>query len=158
MDGYSDLKKAFGIDAMSEGTCFRWHKNFKNGRETCELEGGPGDPVSAITEETTNAWGVTIHTDFSTFYNARCINWQCPFTHKWSFGYVTCCAPWIPLLLTPKVCMVGNVITADESWIYCYDPATKQQSTDNLKDPLQLPDTRHLDGNDVIKRPLSGAH
>ncbi|KAG8246017.1 hypothetical protein J6590_094350 [Homalodisca vitripennis] len=24
--------------------------------------------------------------------------------------------------------------------------------------PLQLPDTRVLDGNDVIKRPLSGAH
>ncbi|KAG8292804.1 hypothetical protein J6590_030258 [Homalodisca vitripennis] len=56
-DTYSDLKKAFGIDAMSERTCVRWHKDFKNGRESCELEGGPGDPVSALTEETINNGG-----------------------------------------------------------------------------------------------------
>ncbi len=63
------------------------------------------------------------------------------------------CVRWIPCLLTPEqkkqcitlceywsecVCKEGDgwwkiIITADESWIYAYDPATKQQSTEWVK-------------------------
>ncbi|KAG8265092.1 hypothetical protein J6590_102751 [Homalodisca vitripennis] len=77
---------------------------------------------------------------YSTFYNARCINWQCPFTHEWSFGYVT-------------VYLHGSCNANEQQ-----DSKEPSGKVEQLKDLLQLPDTRDLDGNYFIKRPLSGAN
>lgn len=154
-DTYSDLKKAYGIDAMSERTCFRWHKDFKDGRESCELEGGPGAPVSALTEETINTGGVMIRTDphLTIRQLAIMLDISIGSVHTLMHDHLNVsrvCARWIPRLLTPvqkqnrvDICQLWlqcvrqegdawwkNIITADESWIYCYDPATKQQSTE----------------------------
>lgn len=153
-DTYIDLKKAYGNDVMSERTCFRWHKDFKNGRESCELEGGPGAPVSALSEETINTCGVMIHTDphLTIRQLADMLDISVGSAHTLlhdNLKMSRVCARWIPRLLTPiqkqnrvDICQLWlqcvrqegdawwkNIITADESWIYCYDPATKQQST-----------------------------
>ena len=62
-DTYDDLKQAFGNDAMSRAFCFRWFKDFKDGREDPELQGGDGAPVTAFTEETVNTAAAMIKTD-----------------------------------------------------------------------------------------------
>lgn len=48
---------------MSVRTCYHWYKAFQNGWDSWELEGGPGAPVSALTEETINTGAVMICTD-----------------------------------------------------------------------------------------------
>lgn len=154
-DTFSDLRRAFGDAVMSERTCYRWYKDFQNGRDSCELEGGPGASVSALTEETINTGAVMIRTDphLTIRQLAVLLDISIGSVHTLLHDHLNVsrvCARWIPRLLTPvqkqkriEVCQLllqcvreqgdawwKTVITADESWIYCYDPATKQQSTE----------------------------
>jgi len=48
---------------MSKRTCFRWHNAFHNGRESCEVEGGLGAPITALTKEIINTGCVIIRMD-----------------------------------------------------------------------------------------------
>lgn len=151
---FKELTMAFGDTTMSKRTCFRWHRLFKNGRESCELEGGEGAPVTALTEETINTAGVMIRTDprLTVRQLARMLDISIGSVHTILHDHLhmsRVCARWIPRLLTPEqkrnrveVCehwmscvrkkgaaWWKSIITADESWIYCYDPEMKQQST-----------------------------
>jgi len=152
---YSELQKALKDVTMSKGMCFRWHNASRNGRESCEVEGGPGTPVSALTEEIINTGGVMIRMDphltirqLVTLLDISVGSAHTLLNDNLHMSRV--CARWILRLLTPNqkhnrvaVCQLWlqcvrkqgdawckNIITADESWIYCYDHATKQQSTE----------------------------
>lgn len=151
---FNMIKTAFGEASMARSVCFRWHQEFKNGRENCELQGGPGAPISALTEETINTGAVIIRTDprltIVQLAHILDISVGSVFTllHK-HLNMSRVCARWIPRLLTPdqkanrvavceywKQCVQEEgeawwktIITADETWVYCYDPEMKQQST-----------------------------
>ncbi len=49
------LKNVFGDACMKQSSYLRWHSKFWNGRESYKLEGGPGAPVTVLSEETINA-------------------------------------------------------------------------------------------------------
>lgn len=152
---YNDLKIAFGNDVMGRSTCFRWHKLYSDGRQSCELQGGDGAPVTALTEENINTGAAMIRTDprLTVRELASYLRISVGSTHtllKEHMNMSRVCARWIPRLLTPdqkhnrvELCEYWlkcideqgdswwkNIITADESWIYCYDPETKQQSSE----------------------------
>ncbi|KAG8243628.1 hypothetical protein J6590_040928, partial [Homalodisca vitripennis] len=62
--------------------------------------------------------------------NARYMNTRA-YTHPRSFEYITClCSLDTTSVNTKGDAWWKNMTTADESWIYCYDHATKQQSTE----------------------------
>ncbi|EZA60666.1 hypothetical protein X777_14272 [Ooceraea biroi] len=42
------LKKAYGSDSMSKAQIFRWHKTFKDGRESVEDEPRSGRPSTTL--------------------------------------------------------------------------------------------------------------
>ena len=60
---YAKLQKAYGKDALSHATVFRWFKDFKDSRVLCVKEGGPGVMVSAVTEANINTASVIVHED-----------------------------------------------------------------------------------------------
>lgn len=60
---FIELHKEFGDAVMNERTCNCWYKDIQNGLDSCELDGGQGAPVSALTEETINTGAVMICTD-----------------------------------------------------------------------------------------------
>ena len=148
------LKEAFGESTMSQATIYRWYESFKSGRKSAELEGGPGAPCTALTEVTINTSAAIIREDphltvrqFATLLNISVGSAHTLLTDV--LGLSRVCARWIPRLLSPEqklnrveVCRywtekvaddpewLDNVITADETWIYLYDPALKQQSSE----------------------------
>lgn len=42
---------------------FRWHKEFTNGQRSCESQGAPGVPITALTEEPVNTEAVILLRD-----------------------------------------------------------------------------------------------
>lgn len=151
---YHELKKAFGNDTMAQRTCYRWHKSFLSGRDSCELQGGDGAPVTALTDIIINTGAAMIRTDprLTVRELATMLDISVGSVHTLLSNHLhmsRVCARWIPRLLTPEqkfnrveVCELWtecvrkygdewwqNIITADESWIYCYDPEMKQQSS-----------------------------
>jgi len=92
---YHELKKAFGDDTMAQRMCYRWHKSFLSGRDSCELQGGDGAPIIALTDIIINTGAFMIRTDSlmmsdssRTRYNAGYICWKRPHIAKQSFTHV----------------------------------------------------------------------
>ena len=48
---------------LPRATVFRWFKDFKDGRDLCVKEGGPGVTASAVTEVNINTASVSVHED-----------------------------------------------------------------------------------------------
>ncbi len=46
-----------------ERTCFRWHRAYLEGRESCKLQGEKGAPVTALTKVNINTGVAMISTD-----------------------------------------------------------------------------------------------
>ncbi len=63
VETYDELKKGFDDETMTERTCFCWHPMFLKGRESCELQGGKGAPVTALTEVNIYTGAAVIRTD-----------------------------------------------------------------------------------------------
>ena len=151
------LREAYGSSAVSKSTCYEWYKQFKEGRASAELQGGPGAPTAALTEITINTGAAIIREDsrltvrqLASLLGISIGSAHHLLAHNLNVSRV--CARWIPRLLTPEqkgnrvdVCQywkeqlradptwLDNVITVDETWIYLYDPETKQQSTQWVK-------------------------
>ncbi len=158
---YRELKKMYGDACMSEVMCLQWHAAFRKSRDSCELQGGPSAPVTALSDVTVNTAGCLIVTDhhLNTRELAGILDISLGSVHTLLHDHLNVshvCACWIPHLLTPEqkkqhvtLCEYWSecvrkegdgwwktIITADESWIYAYDPATKQQSMEWVSDAI----------------------
>lgn len=147
------LRSAFGDKAPSQSTVYEWYAEFKRGRTTLSDEPKEGRPVTAVTPPNINAVRKLLEEDRRTTYseietslgiggNAIKI-----ILHD-HIGVRKLCARWIPHNLTESQkkarvdwCRknierfdrgqsnhVYDIVTGDETWIYCYEPESKQQS------------------------------
>ncbi len=143
---------------MSKVTCLQWHAAFRKDRDSCELQDSPGALVTALSDVTINTAGCLIATDphLTTRELTGILDIWLGSVHTLLHDHLNILrvrARWIPHLLTSEqkqqcvtlgeywsecVRKEGNgwwktIITADESWIYAYDPTTKQQSLEWVK-------------------------
>ena len=150
---YGILQTAFGTSCMNQASVFEWHKRFKEGRESVRDNEGCGrnkkvktpeligqiknfmDKNRRVSIETISAqFDVsvgTLHTIIREELKMRKI-----------------CAKLVPRMLredqkerrchdskdmveliNANPAVLGDLVTCDESWIYCYDPETKRQSS-----------------------------
>lgn len=147
------LREAYGAEAMGRTQCFEWHKRFQKGRSSLEDEERSGRPSSSITEENVEVIRELIHEDrrrsiedISRIVGVSYGSVQAVLTSELNMRRIT--AKFVPRLLTSEqkttrlqICedlrqraseddsLLSRIITGDESWVYAYDPETKQQSS-----------------------------
>ena len=147
------IRRAYGNEAMSGARCFEWHACFKRGRTSLEDDERSGRPSTSSTPKNVEIIRRLVHED-----RRRTIKDIAAIVYV-SYGtmqtILTCdlnmhhiAAKFMPRLLTPEkrehrvaIChalrqcamddpsFMSRVITGDESWVYRYDPQTKQQSS-----------------------------
>lgn len=147
------LRSAFGDASPSRTTVFEWYAEFRRGRCSLEDEVRSGRPVEATTDENVAAIQAIVEEDARVTVaqlevavgissgSVRSILHNKLQLHK-------VCARWVPHQLTESQktarvewCQnmlarfdggrsrgVWELVSGDETWIYCYDPETKQQS------------------------------
>lgn len=150
----NELVSTFGDEAPSKTTVNRWYQEFSLGRRSLQDEFREGRPISIVLPETIDAVRELIKQDRHVTYreieaflgiSMTSIN---KILHE-HLGVKKVCSRWIPHNLTEAQkkdrvvwCKemlkkynrggsnaVYNIYTGDESWIYAYEPETKQQST-----------------------------
>ncbi len=124
---------------MKKSTCLRWHSKFY-GQESCELKGGPGMPVIALTKGKINTVDQLITTDLhlTTRQLVQILYFIRHFAHNFTqlFKYFTCLCTLDTMSVNAKtksvevceywskyVCVEGDewwktIIIADKSWVY----------------------------------------
>jgi hypothetical protein len=141
------LKEAFGDNAMSQSKTFLWCKCFKDGRTSVDDDERSERPSTSTTPENIAKVREAILAD-----RRRTIHDVCEIVGL-SYGIVQrillddlnmrrIAAKFVPRLLSNdqkehrvavcrelKINFISKVITGDESWVYGYDPETKQQSS-----------------------------
>lgn len=153
-DCHQNLIKAFADDAPSIHTVRRWFIEFKRGRHSLEDDHRSGRPADAVTPANIRLVAELIKEKRNLTFNeiqqalgigASAVN---SILHD-HLGVRKVASRWIPHLLSDdqkkarvdwckfmmkkfdngRSSLLWNVVTGDETWIYSYDPATKQQST-----------------------------
>lgn len=148
------LHLAVGDKAPSNATVYNWFTEFKRGRTNVSDKFREGRPRTAVVPANIDAVKQMIEMDRHATYreieaslgiNVKQIHL---ILHK-HLGVRKLCSRWIPHNLTDaqkkvrvKWCkemldrfnrgashLVYNIVTGDETWIYSYEPETKQQST-----------------------------
>ncbi|TND00015.1 MAG: mariner transposase [Bacteroidetes bacterium] len=148
------MSGALGVDAPSKTTICRWYNEFKRGRKSCEDDPRSGRPSTSVTDENIDAVRELVKDNRRITYKeikaTLGISSSAVRTilHE-RLGFRKVCSRWVPHRLTPeqmeaRVCWckkmlaeygssnckrVWNFVTGDETWIYFYDPLTKQEST-----------------------------
>jgi len=145
------IRPAYRNEAMSRARCFEWHARFKRGGTSLE-DKRSGRPSTSSTPKNTETIQQPVHEDRRrTIKDIATIN----VSYRTVQTILTCdlnmhriAAKFVPRLLTPEqkehrvaICQelrqravddpsyMSRVITGDESWVYGYDPKTKQQSS-----------------------------
>lgn len=147
------LQTAFGEEAPSRTTVFAWFAEFRRGRRSLEDEERCGRPVSATTEENVVAVRTMVEDDArvtvaqlveETGISSGAIR---QILHE-KLGLSKISARWVPHQLTAdqkkarvtwcrsmlarfdggRSNSTWEIISGDESWVYSFDPETKQQS------------------------------
>jgi histone-lysine N-methyltransferase SETMAR len=148
------LHTAFGECAPSRTTIFHWYAEFKRGRGSLEDDPRPGRPLESVTVENVSRVRELVKQN----RNISCRQLQQTLgigsaainliLHE-RLGLRKIASRWIPHLLTDgqmaqrvDFCRfmlekfdggssksISEIVTGDETWIYQYDPETKQQST-----------------------------
>jgi [histone H3]-lysine36 N-dimethyltransferase SETMAR len=147
------LKQAYGEEALGDSTVFRWHQQFKDGRESSALVPHVGRPVSTCDERQVNTVSAIIQEDpcltvrdIEDFTLIPKSSVHRILTQHLQLRRVS--ARWVPHLLTTEqmkkrveICrqwkemvnadnrLMERVITGDETWVYHHDPLCKQQSS-----------------------------
>ncbi|XP_052748163.1 protein GVQW3-like [Galleria mellonella] len=150
---YAKIVKVHGDSALSRAQVFRWHTEFKEGRESVEDEARSGRPVEVRTD--TNAQRVRALIREDRRLTVRMLASELGMNRETvrqiltdDFRMRKLCAKMVPKNLSEEQkqhrmtvaedCLeqVGNdptlldrVITGDESWFFQYDPETKRQSS-----------------------------
>ena len=147
------IQHACGNEAMSHARCFEWHVHFKRGRTSLEDDERSGRPSTSSTPKNVETVQWLVHEGCR-----RTINDIAAIVSV-SYGTVktilTCdlnmqrvASKFVPRRLAPKQTerhvairqelrqcalddpsFMSRVITGDESWVYGYDPETKQKSS-----------------------------
>lgn len=170
------LQQAFKDEAPSKTSVYRWFTEFESGRTYLSDDFREGRPATAITDENIDLVRNMINADRHVTYAEIAASIGIgksqiqKILHEHLLSRKLCCR-WIPHKLTDdqkkarvKWCRdtlkkydngtsaaVYNIVTGDESWIYCYDPETKQQSTVWVFQNENLP-TKVIRGRSVGKR------
>lgn len=152
-ESFDTLRTTFGDKSPSIATIHFWFREFKRGRKTLEDDPRPGRPTSVANDENARAVdkvirdqrnitlrGIKDKVGFSTASIRKILRDR---LHARKLV-----SRWIPHLLTPdqkearvKWCQemlkkfdrgrskrTDDIVTGDETWIYCYEPESKQQS------------------------------
>lgn len=148
------LTSTFGDEAPSLATVKRWYNEFNRGRSSLRDESREGRPKSVVVPENIDAVRELILQDRHVTYREIEASLGISMTsinkilHE-HLAVKKICSRWIPHNLTKAQkdarvnwCKemlkkynrgaskaVYNIYTGDESWIYAYEPETKQQST-----------------------------
>jgi [histone H3]-lysine36 N-dimethyltransferase SETMAR len=153
-DSYKNLTEAFGDQAPSKKTVFNWFREFSRGRLSFEDDPRSGRPAETATEDNIRR----VHAFIEEFRNATYVEIEAELgidaraidciLHE-HLGVTKKVSRRIPHLFTDEQKLarvdwcqfmqekfnggtsksVGDMITGDETWIYAYDPETKQQWT-----------------------------
>lgn len=147
------LQQAYGDDAMSRARCFDWHSRFKNGRTSLDDDERSGRPSTSTSPETVHEVERIVLEDRRTTICEIADQLEISFGSVQSIltsnlGMHRVAAKFMPRLLTSdqkqfrvEVCQdllqqsradptfLSKLITGDETWVYGYDPETKQQSS-----------------------------
>jgi len=144
----------YGDKAPSYSTVKKWYNEFNRGRSSLQDEFREGRPKSAVTPENIDAVRELIIQDRHVTYREiqASLNISMTPINKILHDHLAVkkiCSRWIPhnLTIAQKEARVDwckemlqkynhgasnavyNICTGDESWIYAYEPETKQQST-----------------------------
>ena len=146
------LKEAFGEQALSQARTFEWCKCFKDGRESVEDDKHSGRSSTCTTPEMIAKVREVILEDRRQTIHDVCNRiglsyGSCQRILADELNMRRIAAKFLPRLLNNdqrdqwvQVCtqlheavrhdpnFLSRVITGDESWVYDYDPETKQQS------------------------------
>lgn len=159
---YAKIVKVHGDSALSRAQVFRWHKEFKEGRESVEDEARSGRPVEMRNDANAQCVCALIHKDRR--LTVRMLASELGMNRETvrqiltdDFGMKKLCAKMVPKNLSVEQknhrmtvaedcleqvendpTLLDRVITGDESWFFQYDPETKRQSSQWLS-----PNARH---------------
>ena len=147
------LKIVFGERCLGKTQVCVWHGRFKAGKMSLEDNDRSGRPSTSTGDDNVEQVSALIHEDrrrtigdIAKLINISYRSVQSILTVNLSMRRIS--AKFVPRLLTPEqkenrvnICQdlkvtlhndhdfLKRVITGDESWIYGYDPETKQQSS-----------------------------
>ncbi len=151
---YEQIKVASDDDAMSRSQVFEWFRRFKNGRQSIDSDTCAGRTSTSNNEAVVGKVHNLIRKDRRLTVREISVEigisfglYQSILTKNLSMKRV--CAKFVPCLLTDEqheqrcfvasdlferstndVSIMGNIITCDETWVYGYDPETKEQSSE----------------------------
>ena len=150
---YGMLQAAFGASCMNRASVFEWHKRFKEGRESVRDDERYGrskeirtpellDQIKNFMDKDRRVSIETISSQFDVSVGT---------VHtiiRWKLKMRKICAKFVPTVLREDqkerrchdsremVELINSdpavrdaLVTSDESWIYCYDPESKRQSS-----------------------------
>lgn len=147
------IQQVFGGQSMSRTRVFEWHARFRAGRTDVEDDAHTGRPVSSTTPDNVAKLQQLVRADrrrsIQDLADEVGIGYgTCQRMLTVELGMHRVAAKFVPRILTAdqkaqrvEVCtdlrqtasddptFLSRVITGDESWIYGYDPETKQQSS-----------------------------
>ena len=150
---YGMLQTAFGASCMNRALVFEWHKRFKEGRESVRDDERCGrskevrtpeligqiknfmDKDCRVSIETVSAqFDVsvgTVHTIICKELKMQKICVKFVLRVLWEDQKERCCHDSREMveLFNSDPAVLDALVTCDESWIYCYDPETKRQSS-----------------------------
>lgn len=150
---HEELLNVYGDDALPFSTVQRWMTKFRAGRESFENETSSGAPATVIVDETIDAVDQMVKADRRVHVRqiAEALGISIGSVHSIlheKLGLSKVCARWVPRFLTndqkqnrTQLSLAlfhrftadpddfkFRIVTGDETWVYHYDPETKQQS------------------------------
>lgn len=147
------LQQAYGEEAMSRARCFDWHSRFRNGRTSLDDDERSGRPSTSTSQEMVGEVERMVLNDRRTTINEISNQLEISFGSVQSIlttnlGMHRVAAKFVPRLLTADQkrfrvevsqdllqratddsTFLSRLVTGDETWVYGYDPETKQQSS-----------------------------
>ena len=148
------IQEAYGSKAMSRGRVFEWHHRFRGGQESVSDENRSGRPSTTSTDDNKARVDGIVMQDRRVTVREIADQTQIPKSSVQGIiddlGYHKVCARWVPRLLTEEqrhtrvmICrqwrsrmrregaehFLKRIVTCDETWVYQYDPESKQQSS-----------------------------
>jgi histone-lysine N-methyltransferase SETMAR len=148
------LQQAYGDSALSRARVYEWHRRFFEGRDNVEDDERSGRPTTATDIKTTARLADTVraspHLSVGKLAAEIGISKGSALVIlRERLGLRRLCAKWVPHLLNPLQCeerlvkseallqrktdkgprFLSSIVTGDETWLYFYEPQTKQQSS-----------------------------